>query len=483
MDSFGRAAGSASRSVIGIGPRSTDLLPLARLGLLAKSLSYEGHSWSAPADPPEVWTLEAATGRRRNHWRACDIDTVALALQDTVLAAELAGRQAVVLPYSPNRRQETALALRSPLIRLAANPRRLLDGLHDKIRVRAALRNLGIPVPASLAVYRADPRIGVAIDSLGLPFVAQTRSGFGGKGTYLVREPADLDAALAEKPSVEQWLLSAYAGDLTVNFAAVVDARGRVRVAPPAIQLNDAGGPNGFGNYGGNDFAVAQDIDAAVLRLGERWTTRIGLWLAGQGFLGMFGVDYVVADGSLNAIEVNPRMQASSALLGEIELEHGVLPTAVRHLLAFLDDNNNDNVPPGPVIRGRVSGAQLALREHGDAKVVSRAPQAGRYSVVDGGLVRHAPADGLLECGAHEVVVVGVPRAGTLLSDGATLARVITRERLVDAAGVPLPTAQSLAAAVRAAFDFAPAPDFQPQRDSSPSRQGQRPAALLGHAT
>jgi glutathione synthase/RimK-type ligase-like ATP-grasp enzyme len=445
------------------------------LGLLATSLSYEGHPWSLPADPPEVWTLEAGSGQRRNHWRGSDIDAVALALQDAVLAAELAGRQAVVLPYSPNRRQESVLALRSPLIRLAANPRSLLDGLHDKIRVRAALREIGVPVPASLAVHRSEPRLAAAIDTFGLPFVAQTRSGFGGKGTFLIREPADLAAALAEKSTVEQWLLSAYVGDLTVNFAAVVDARGQVSVAPPAIQLNDAGGPDGFGNYGGNDFAAAQDIDAAVLRLGERWTSRIGSWLAAQGFLGMFGVDYVLADGALNAIEVNPRMQASSALLGEIELEHGVAPSAVRHLLAFLGE---DCEPP--VMSGGISGAQLALREHGGSKVVSRAPQPGRYSVVEGRLVRHAPADGLLECGAHEVVVVGVPCVGTLLSDGATLARVITRERLVDAAGVPLPSAQALTSAVRAAFDFAPARDFRPPHGFPLPH---RTPALLGRVT
>jgi hypothetical protein len=480
----------AARSVIGIGPRSIDLLPLARLGLLSSVLNYEGHPFAAPtdsltgsltgsstgslADSPEVWTLESGRGHRRNHWRPADVAEVAHALRTAIDAR--GEHPVVVLPYSPNRQQEAVLARCRPTVRSAANSRDILDGLHDKILVRAALRGIGVPVPASLAVHRSDPRTADAVAELGLPFVAQTRSGFAGKGTYLIRSPADLDAALAEKPAVEQWLLSAYVGECTVNFTAVVDGRGRVRVAPPAVQLGDLAAPNGFGNYGGNDFAAARDIDPAVLRLGERWTARIGSWLAGRGFLGMFGVDYVVADGALDAIEVNPRMQASSALLGEIELANGLLPTAVRHLAAFLDDEADDEaddeIDDEETVCEQVGAAQLALREHGGSRLVARAPRPGRYAVVDGRLVFAGPADGLLECGAHEVVVVGVPAEDTLLSNGATLARVITRERLVDATGTLLPTAHALSDAVRAAFDL-----------QSPHQRHQRPMALLGRVT
>jgi hypothetical protein len=58
------------------------------------------------------------------------------------------------------------------------------------------------------------------------------------------------------------------------------------------------------------------------------------------------------------------------------------------------------------------------------------------------------------------------------LSNGATLARVITRERLVDATGTLLPTAHTLSDVVRAAFDF-----------QSPHQRHQRPMALLARAT
>lgn len=455
MESFGGSVGCAARSIIGVGPRSTDLLPLARLGLLSNSLSFEGHPWSAAmADPPAVWTVEAGRAHRRNRWRPADLVEVTQALRDVVGAAERDGRPVIVLPYSPNRRHEAALAGCSSLVRLAANSRDILDDLHDKILIRDALRELGVPVPASFAVHRSEPNTAAAIRAFGLPFVAQTRSGFGGRGTYLIRSAAELDAALADKPAVEDWLLSAYVGELTVNFAAVVDGRGSVQVAPPAIQLTDVDAANAFGNYGGNDFAAARDLDPEILRLGEHWTARIGSWLAGKGFLGMFGVDYVVAADTINAIEVNPRMQASTALLGEIELARGALPMAVRHLLAFLPEA--EMVSGADSGCGEVSGAQLALREHGGAQVVVRAPRPGRYAVADGGIVFLGPADGLLDCGGHEIVVVGVPVPGTRLANGATLARVITHDRLVDSTGKRLPGARLLTDAVRAAFAFHP---------------------------
>ncbi|HEY4457677.1 MAG TPA: ATP-grasp domain-containing protein [Pseudonocardiaceae bacterium] len=477
MESFGAAVHCAARSVIGVGPRSTDLLPLARLGLLSNSLSFEGHPWSpALADPPEVWTLEAGQARRRNRWRPADLAEVTRVMRNVASAAERAGRPVAVLAYSPSRQHEAALADCSPLVRLAANSRDILDDLHDKILTRDALRELGVPVPASFAVHRSAPNTADAIRAFGLPFVAQTRSGFGGRGTYLIRSAAELDAALADKPAVDQWLLSAYAGDLTVNFAAVVDGRGQVRVAPPAVQLGDMGAANAFGNYGGNDFAAARDLEPEILRLGEHWTARIGSWLAGKGFLGMFGVDYVIAAGTISAIEVNPRMQASTALLGEIELARGVLPTAVRHLLAFLP--GPDPVGCADPVPGEVSGAQLALREHGGAQIVVRAPRPGRYAVVDGDIVFLGPGDGLLDCGDGEIVVVGVPAPGTQLANGATLARVITHDRLADSTGKRLPAARLLTDAVRAAFTFQPVRnqgDFQQWRSTPCSIDTVRP--------
>ena len=460
----GLAASVGAHSIVGVGPRSIDLLPFARLGLLTRSFSYEGAPWSALANPPAVWTLEAGPGHRRNHWRAADAAKVA-----SVVRTALKGSDAplTVLPYSPNRYQEAVLLGCAPTIRLAANPRSILDSLHDKIMVRAALRELGVPVPRSVAVHRDEIDFAAAAHRLGLPLVAQTRSGSAGRGTYLVHTQEDLIAALAEQPTVRQWLLSSHVGDLTINIAGVVTRSGVVHIAPPAVQLREIGaGADGFGNYGGNDFAAAAELDAVVLAAGRRYTERIGTWLGGQGFLGMFGVDYVVSDGTIRAIEVNPRMQASSALLGEIELAHGQLPSSVRHLLALLGAPEADATRPEP---GPAAGGQIVLRVRGGDRLVTRAPRPGRHVFVDGGLVFRAPADGLLECDRDDVVLAGMPSVGSTLADGALLVRVITRNRLASAEGEALPGTRHLADAVRAAFGLLPTttPDIHATARSS----------------
>ncbi|MFD0593135.1 ATP-grasp domain-containing protein [Catellatospora coxensis] len=195
----------------------------------------------------------------------------------------------------------------------------------DKVYIRAALQGLGVPVPEALALDRDELDFTAVARRLDAPFIAQTPNGAGGQGTYLVRDAADLAAARQAHPHVTRWLLSRYAGDVTINVAGVVHPDG-VRLLPASLQIS--GIPQlgyAFGGYCGSDFATPR-VDPGALAQAYLHTGRIGHWLAEQGHRGLFGADIAVSGGDVAFLEVNPRIQGSSWLLSRLQERHGLDP-------------------------------------------------------------------------------------------------------------------------------------------------------------
>ncbi|MDR2252516.1 MAG: hypothetical protein LBD97_01415 [Bifidobacteriaceae bacterium] len=168
------------------------------------------------------------------------------------------------------------------------------------------------------------------------PVMLRRSTSSGGSGFTLATDAQQL---LESWPRQEEGYvgLSRYLPDATpLNVGGVV-WRDAVTVHHASVQLVGLAQctTRAFGHCG-NDFAAAKQIPAQVLDQVEADTAKVGRWLAGHGYLGAFGVDYLVSDGIARFTEVNPRFQGSTSASCRLSVETGLPCLLLEHVAAFL---------------------------------------------------------------------------------------------------------------------------------------------------
>jgi len=351
-------------------------------------------SMGAMGEGPASLSLEALDGIRRR-WRFGDVARLADFVPKVLADDPRPDRRPILLiPPRASAAWEAAAQAWPGKVRLAASPRSVVEPIaEDKIQVREWLRRIDVRVPTAVAT--AVVHFSATATRLGVPFVMQAPGGAGGQGTYLIRAKADVERAVAQMPHVERWLLSRFSGEQTINASGIVHADG-VDLLPVSIQTSGIQRLGvGFGSYCGSDFAAAAALPAAVLEQAERICVRIGQWLQQLGHRGIFGADIAVDGNELAVLEVNPRIQGSSWLVGRLE----------QHVLAIL----GGPVPPASGRPG-TPGSHLLVRWSGRAGVIHALPEA-----VEG--------------------ITALPAIGTTVLPGAIIARIQSAESLAEPTG------------------------------------------------
>jgi hypothetical protein len=59
--------------------------------------------------------------------------------------------------------------------------------------------------------------------------------------------------------------------------------------------------------------------------------------MGSQGFLGIFGMDFLLNGDEVLALEINPRFQGSTMLLTLLQVDRGEVPVAILHVMQFMD--------------------------------------------------------------------------------------------------------------------------------------------------
>lgn len=386
------------------------------------------------AEGPAALSLEALDGIRRR-WRFGDVARLADFVPKVLADDPRPDRRPILLiPPRASVAWETAAQTWPGKVRLAASPRRVVEPIaEDKIQVREWLRRIDIRVPAAIATAGVD--FAATAASLGLPFVMQAPGGAGGQGTYLIREKADVERGLAQMPHVDRWLLSRFSGELTINASGIVHADG-VSMLPVSIQTSGIQRLGvGFGAYCGSDFAGAASLPAPVLEQAAQVGVRIGQWLRGLGHRGVFGADIAVDGHDLAVLEVNPRIQGSSWLVGCLE----------QHVLALLG-------APDPAPAQAPKSAKLPGNSPVGAASNGILPGSSPVGGVGSGLLPGKMRD-LGTPGSHLLVrwsgpagvihalpepaegITALPAIGTTVLPGAIIARIQSPESLAEPTG------------------------------------------------
>ncbi len=272
--------------------------------------------------------------------------------------------------------------------------------------VETAVAELGLPhIPWSY-VADEDQLSTKALFNGGSMVLRKSRTS-GGTGIYRVDDPAQIGNLWPQADegfvSVAPYLPNA----LPVNIGATVWRDGGVTLHHPSVQL--IGIPEAvarpFG-YAGNDFGLIRDLDTSLIDQIEHSTVCIGEWLGRNGYLGTFGVDYLVHDGHALFTEINPRFQGSTHLSSRLDIEAGNACLMLEHLAAWLNVPRPEASRP---LRDSVAEtpdlAHVVIHWEGEEAVVDCDPLVALLSEVDPrGRIELVPGKGIRSSRGTQVV-------------------------------------------------------------------------------
>ena len=223
----------------------------------------------------------------------------------------------------------------------------LQDAFEYKPWVEHELSSIGIPMITWIYFTDQDvSKVEMLLDAG--PLVVRRSRTSGGEGMSRICTRADLNSKWL---STDDGLLSVttFLEDaLPINVGATVWNDG-VTVHFPSVQLIGVSGCNSrpFG-YCGNDFGLSKSFEPELRSKIWKVTRKIGSWLKRRGYLGTFGVDYLLHKDELLFSEINPRFQGSTPGSARLSSEAGLPCLYLEHIAANLgmDAPSYDHIDP-----------------------------------------------------------------------------------------------------------------------------------------
>lgn len=179
--------------------------------------------------------------------------------------------------------------------------------------VESALRAEGVQGIPWVYVADEDQPDALAILDRGPAVLRRSRS-TGGTGLVQIESPSELGNAWpVERESFVS--VAPFVKGVPTNVSGVVWRDGGITLHCPSVQLVGVEHltQRPFG-YCGNDFGAVRNLEPAAVREMERIALVVGRWLSSKGFLGAFGVDFLVDGPTALFVELNPRLQGVTHL-------------------------------------------------------------------------------------------------------------------------------------------------------------------------
>jgi len=211
---------------------------------------------------------------------------------------------------------QTAINLAEPLthagVRIIGSSAEAIDVAEDRKRFEHFLEQLGIPQPPGGAVTTLEEALQVA-QLIGYPVLVRPSYVLGGRAMEIVQTPAELVgyiAAATEVSSKRPILVDKYLGGKEVEVDAVCD--GQAVLIPGVMEHIERAGV-----HSGDSTAVypALNLSAYEIDTIVDYTTRIGNELHVKGLM---NVQYVIFEGAVYVLEVNPRASRTVPFLSKV---------------------------------------------------------------------------------------------------------------------------------------------------------------------
>lgn len=224
--------------------------------------------------------------------------------------------------------------------RVLAPPLRLKDLFDDKLRQLELFSKLGVKTPATFVCRLDETTFVKAGDVLDGPFVVQPPVGSSGENTYFVNDEADFDRVRDVFGSDQRVKLSKYLPVPSLNGHCIVlrtrEGLRSIAVCPSVQVVGIPGCTSRAEIYCGNDFSAAGMVSKSIREEICTIMEKIGLFMGSKGFLGLFGMDFLLYGDQVLALEINPRFQGSTMLLSLLQADRGEVPLAALHVMQFM---------------------------------------------------------------------------------------------------------------------------------------------------
>lgn len=258
------------------------------------------------------------------------------------------------------------------------NEWRLNRKLEDKIEFVGITEKLKIPNAESRIIKLGRNKCALNF-SENNKFVVQLPRGFSGKTTFLIKNKKDLNN-ITNKYRGRKIKCSKYLEGETYTIDACV-AKNKILISQPIFQITGLTvyNKNKFGTCG-NDYAYGKKLNAKDNKKIFNYTKKVGDYIKKLGYKGIFGLDFLVSNDSINLIEINPRFVASIPLFTKLQIQNKEAPFLLSHILEFMPDL----IPSNPLLSvgENFNASQLVLRNTENKPIrIIRNLKSGIYEI------------------------------------------------------------------------------------------------------
>ena len=327
--------------------------------------------------------------------------------------------------------------------RVLAPPLMLKDLFDDKLRQLELFSILGVKTPATFVCPLAETTFSKASDILDGPFVVQPPVGSSGENTYFVNNETDFERVEDILEPSQRVKLSKYLPVPSLNgHCVVLKTREGLRsiAACPSVQIvGTYGCTNRAEIYCGNDFSAANRVPKSIREEICTIMEKIGLFMGTEGFLGLFGMDFLLNGDEVLALEINPRFQGSTMLLSLLQVDRGEVPMTALHVMQFMgliEEFTQDFLEQSKrMYRTPYKGAHLIVHSLKDKPYcIEHDIKAGIYTLVNNSMerVRNGTTYRNIKSPDEWCVLGNLPEIATKIWQEARFAMIQTRESVLD---------------------------------------------------
>jgi len=327
--------------------------------------------------------------------------------------------------------------------RVLAPPLMLKDLFDDKLRQLELFSMLGVKTPTTFVSSLDETTFSKATDILDGPFVVQPPVGSSGENTYFVNNETDFERVKDLLEPVQRVKLSKYLPVPSLNGHCVVlkTRKGLQSIAAcPSVQIvGTYGCTNRAEIYCGNDFSAAGRVPKSIREEICTIMEKIGLFMGAKGFLGLFGMDFLLYGDEVLALEINPRFQGSTMLLSLLQVDRGEVPLAALHVMQFMgliEEFTQDFLEQSKrMYRTPYEGAHLIVHSLKDEPYgIEHDMKAGIYTLVNNAIerVRNGTTYRDIKNSDEWCVLGNLPEKATKILQEARFAMIQTREGVLD---------------------------------------------------
>lgn len=211
---------------------------------------------------------------------------------------------------------QTAINLAAPLaeagVRIFGTSREDIDRAEDREKFDRLLTELDISRPLGSTVTTVEAAVGAA-EALGYPVLVRPSYVLGGRAMQIIADTTELLQYMAEAVEVSAQhpvLIDRYVTGIEVEVDAISD--GETVIIPGIMEHVERAGV-----HSGDSIAVypPQHLTEAVKAMIEEYTIRLARGLQVRGLM---NIQFIVHDGLVEVIEVNPRSSRTVPFLSKV---------------------------------------------------------------------------------------------------------------------------------------------------------------------